>query len=234
MKTLLLFVCLATLFACNKDNKAAPQIIEEGIYQSDRRVYGRSTTMFTGYGSIHDTAVINTYIRRKWATSPFYAETDHDSMSYRETLTVKGNSVYETNNRNSLKRRHDVRKTENIFWFVEMYFDSTAVFPKNPGPLSCDNIAMKIRQNQIVFDCQALPGGASKCTTRTRWPFTKTTDYISRPLFRYTFERTTAGSTCGFTELDIPDFYNSIVIDQLQPGDTLLVQSASFLLKKIE
>lgn len=233
MKRLLLLGYLVTFIACSKDNKPAPPIIEEGIYRGDRRVYGNSTTLFTGNGSIHDTAVINTYIRRKWTTSPFYAETDHDSMCYRQTLNVIGNSVFETNDRNSLRRQYNVvRKTENTFWIVMVYFDSTTVFPKNPETLSCNNIAMKIRQIPIVNDCMALPGGASKCNTKTRWPFTKTTDYISRPLFSYTFERTTAGSTCGFSEFDIPDFYNSIVTDQLQPGDTLLVQAGTYFLYK--
>lgn len=236
MKNLFLFVCLATLFACNKDDKKpiAPTL-EEGTYESDGKIStsDHPLSMFITNKVITDTAVINSYVRRKWTNNPFYKGTDHDTMNYRQTLIFKGDSVIVRNSTGAATKIYDVKLNDTgISSFIER--DSIeGGYDSSPAPLTCDNIARKIQADLPEFDCQTNTGNNNyHCIARQVWPFALIDGRIFRPLLRYTFDRTLNGGACSFSQFDIPVFFHQSVSTALQTGDTLLVQVGTYFLYK--
>ena len=229
MKKLLLFVCLTTLFACKKDDKSTDTRMN-GVYESDGSVESTAVLLYTKNGTVTDTAIINAYIRRKWAQNPFYT-TGHDTMSYRSTLTLMGDSAILKSNMETAAVICDVvPKNEYVSLLVQR--DSVELFFTGTDSLYCGNIAHKMVGFPAAYHC--VTGSTSHCFGFPQSPLAKKDDYFARPLMLYSFSQTSAGDAtfCMTSQFDLVDYFDANVVGQFHTGDTLLLQTAIYFLRK--
>jgi len=89
---------------------------------------------------------------------------------------------------------------------------------------------MKIRQYPPIYNCQTIPGGSGHCTVKQQWPFVQRGNQIVRPILNYDFKRTGNGTSCGFSEFNLPVIYTGQALNELLPGDTLIFQTGVYFL----
>jgi hypothetical protein len=232
MKKLILVVCLTTFFGCKKDDKSMASI-PDGIYETDRRVYAVPVTMYTSHGTITDTGIINTYLKRTYRfPQRFYSGTDQDSLPYRLTFTFQGASVTSENSLFSGSKTVDiVNKTDKILMLVQ--HDSSTIYSDNSSTLNCNNLWRKVQlYSPPVYNCLGNPGGVSFCKGMVQLPVEKTADgRLCIPVIGLMFNRN-ADVRCSIAVFGLPACFNSGVIKELQPDDTLLVQTAACFLNR--
>lgn len=218
MKKFLLPI-LFLILSCKKESAT----ITDGTYEVKDEITG-GIQLYTSNGNIISTpSVVMDFLKRR-------ALSDALVSVKPLTLTFSGNKV----TTNEAVKFDLQRKGDNNFLLVSQ--DSIKIITAvTSGNISCDNAAIRIRQNQPTLACLPIPtttGFSYVCSTKQQIPFTYKDDQLEIPLINYHFVRVANGAYCSSSAKNIMDDFKSSVVSEMKAGDTLVIQLSTVILTR--
>jgi len=225
MKKVLLFACIFSLFACAKD-ETKNESSNGNVYVSNDTVNSSRIMMYTSGEQIEDLSTIRSFISRNIHSDLFIGEGEEEKsqLRYKVSFIFDGNSVTEKYMNNTFVY-DTIQKDNNITLFVKR--DTVLSLPLDTSRLDCFNINRLIGATPAPVTCKT-----DECTSREQFPVFIAGNKITRQIINYFFIRKSATQNCDIYGNWRSDYFNYGILSKLQPGDTLVFQTASYSLYK--
>jgi hypothetical protein len=220
MKKLLLFACLISVFSCTKDEESS----KNPTYESSGTISSSPVIMYTSEGKVENAEVVKSFVERNGAGTLFYPGTDHDKLTYDVSLTFNGNIATEKSIGQSIEY-DTIRKDNGISFLVDR--KTSMSLPLDTSKLDCYNVNRLIGANPAPFTCQS-----DECASKTQSPISFQDGKILRPIINFCFVRNSAAQSCVLRRNNFSDYFNYHILSKLQTGDTLVVQTCTYVLYK--
>ena len=233
-----LFLLAVSLGSCGKDREDIPLVLE-GEYRADNVLLAANPIiMYTRNGRVDNPAAIDGFMKRnQWAGVTGFSRTNVD-ISSEATFTL----AIRADNRATLVSRYqtsyDTIKAEitskAVNYFVLANADSIGPLLLSNASNPCVQFIQKVKLIYPGEQCKLLSpatGYGKSCKIRPVRIIGVKDRKLFIPQFSWLF-KSSGPNSCGYSQLNEWNFFNTAAPAQLSSGDTLVIQERQIALLK--